>query len=116
MPRLTKKQRAVYDFVDNFIKEKGYSPSYRDISAGLGLSSVASVAEHINNLVALGALKKSDGSAHSLEVIDFTHPETVALFKNKLLELSVAEDKAKDIETLKRAAVILDLDLEEEQA
>ena len=115
MARLTKKQRAVYDFIDEFIKEKGYSPSYRDISAGLGLSSVASVAEHINNLIALGALKKSEGSARSLEVIDFTHPETVALFKNKLLELSVDPARAKDTETLKKAAQILELELEEQK-
>lgn len=112
MTRLTKKQRAVYDFIDNFIKEKGYSPSYRDISAGLGLSSVASVAEHINNLIALGALKKSEGSARSLEVVDFTHPETVALFKNKLLELSVEKNQS-DIDALQKAAAILDLDLEQ---
>ena len=67
---------------------------------------------HINNLISLGALKKSEGSARSLEVIDFTHPETVTLFKNKLLELSVEKGKESDIETLKRAAVILDLELD----
>lgn len=112
MPKLTKKQLAVYNFIDTFIKEKGYSPSYRDICSGLGLSSPASVAEHINNLIALGALKKSDGSARSLEVIDFTHPETVALFKNKLLELSVEKNREKETEILKRAANILELELD----
>lgn len=112
MPKLTKKQLAVYNFIDTFIKEKGYSPSYRDICSGLGLSSPASVAEHINNLIALGALKKSDGSARSLEVIDFTHPETVALFKNKLLELSVEKNREKETEILKQAANILELELD----
>ncbi len=112
MPKLTKKQLAVYNFIDTFIKEKGYSPSYRDICSGLGLSSPASIAEHINNLIALGALKKSDGSARSLEVIDFTHPETVALFKNKLLELSVEKNREKETEILKQAADILELELD----
>ncbi len=111
MPRLTKKQLAVYNFIDEFIKEKGCSPSYRDICAGLGLSSVASVAEHINNLIALGALKKSEGSARSLEVIDYTHPETVAIFNTKILELAADGDKQTEIDILHRAAQILDLDL-----
>ncbi len=111
MPRLTKKQLAVYNFIDEFIKTKGYSPSYRDICAGLGLSSVASVAEHINNLIALGALKKSDSSARSLEVIDYTHPETVAIFNSKILELSAEGDKQDEINLLHKAAQILDIDL-----
>lgn len=112
MARLTKKQLAVYNFIDDFIKEKGFSPSYRDICAGLNLSTPATVAEHVNNLIKLGALKKGE-SARSLEVIDIIHSETVALFKNKLLELSVEPDKTADAETLRRAALILDLDLEE---
>ena len=112
MARLTKKQLAVYNYIDEFIKEKGISPSYRDICSGLGLSSVASVAEHVNNLVALGALKKGEGgSARSLEVIDIKHTETVNLFKNKLLELSLDDSKKSDVEILKKAAEILDLDL-----
>lgn len=115
MARLTKKQLAVYNFIDEFIKEKGISPSYRDICSGLGLSSVASVAEHVNNLVAAGALKKGEaGSARSLEVIDIKHSETVALFKNKLLELSLDEARKNDVDVLKKAANILDLDLTQE--
>lgn len=115
MARLTKKQLAVYNFVDEFIKEKGVAPSYRDICSGLGLSSVASVAEHINNLVTLGALKKGEaGSARSLEVVDIKHTETVNLFRNKLMELSLDESRKADAEIIKKAAQILDLDLENE--
>ena len=114
--RLTKKQRQVYDFIDDYIKTYNCSPSYRDIAAGLHLSSVASVAEHINNLVKLGALKKTAGEAHSLEVIDYQHPETVALFNQKITEISTeetSESQHKRIEILKTAAAILDLELEE---
>ncbi|MDO5481036.1 MAG: hypothetical protein Q4F60_01670 [Candidatus Saccharibacteria bacterium] len=114
--KLTKKQRQVYDFIDNYIKTYNISPSYRDIAAGLHLSSVSSVAEHINNLVKLGALKKSDGEAHSLEVIDYRHPETVALFTQKISEISAeekSESQKKRIDTLRLAATILDLELEE---
>lgn len=56
-------------FIDNFISGHGYGPSYREIMRGMGYSSVASVALHIDNLVAKGHLKKRDNSARSLEVV-----------------------------------------------
>lgn len=63
---LTKKQRKTLDFVTTFIEEKGYSPSYREIATGLKLSSVATVAQHIETLVEKGYLEKGNNSARSL--------------------------------------------------
>ena len=71
------------------------------------LRSVASVAEHIDNLVQLGFLKRNAGSARSLEIVDLTFPETTALFKQRL---QYASDSDHDI--LMQAAEILGLDLE----
>lgn len=56
--KLTKKQLAVLNYLQDFTEEKGYSPSYREMMAGLGLSSVSAVAEHVENLVEKGVLKK----------------------------------------------------------
>ncbi len=67
--RPTKKQRELLGFIDSFIKENGYSPSYREIMNGLGYTSVATVALHVNNLIKRGHLKKRDRSARSLEVV-----------------------------------------------
>ena len=91
--KLTKKQLAVLDFLQDFTEEKGYSPSYREIMSGLGLSSVSAVAEHIDNLISKGVLKKVPGAARSLEVLDYKHEETVELFKIKLLTASEEEKK-----------------------
>lgn len=104
--KLTKKQLAVLNFLQDFTEENGYSPSYREIQAGMGLSSVSAVAEHIDNLVAKGVLKKVPGAARSLEVLDYKHEETVGLFKVKLMEASEEERKV-----LVAAAEILGLDL-----
>lgn len=104
--KLTKKQLAVLDYLGDFTEEKGYSPSYREIQAGLGLSSVSAVAEHIDNLVNKGVLKKVPGAARSLEVLDYKHEDTVALFKAKMVDLS-DEDK----KILEKAAQILDIDI-----
>ena len=67
--RPTKKQRELLGFIESFIKENGYSPSYREIMKGLGYTSVATVALHVNNLIKRGHLRKRDRSARSLEVV-----------------------------------------------
>ncbi len=105
--KITKKQQAVLNFLEDFTEENGYSPSYREIMTGLGLSSVSAVAEHIDNMVSKGILKKVPGAARSLEVLDFRHTETVELFKNRLGECTEEERGV-----LVRAAEILGLDLE----
>lgn len=66
--RPTKKQRELLNFIEAFIGEHGYSPSYREIMSGLNYNSVATVALHINSLIARGHLRKRDKSARSLEV------------------------------------------------
>lgn len=66
--RPTKKQRELLTFIEKFIGEHGYSPSYREIMNGLNYTSVATVALHVNNLIKRGHIRKRDGSARSLEV------------------------------------------------
>lgn len=68
----TKKQRELLSFIEAFIAEHGYSPSYREIMSGLKYTSVATVALHVNNLIARGHLRKRDRSARSLEVVKVT--------------------------------------------
>lgn len=68
--RPTKKQRELLNFIEVFIAEHGYSPSYREIMKGLNYTSVATVALHVNNLLKRGHLRKRDRSARSLEVVN----------------------------------------------
>jgi len=67
--RPTKKQHELLTFIEAFIAEHSYSPSYREIMNGLNYASVATVALHVNSLVKRGHLKKRDHSARSLEVV-----------------------------------------------
>jgi SOS-response transcriptional repressor LexA len=67
--RSTKRQKELLDFVDQFIKEHGYGPSYREIMSALGYKSVSTVAIHIDGLIGKGYLRKRDNSARSLEVV-----------------------------------------------
>lgn len=67
--RPTKKQKELLSFIEKFIAEHGYGPSYREIMRGCDYTSVATVAVHVNNLIARGHLTKRDRSARSLEVV-----------------------------------------------
>jgi len=67
--RPTKKQKELLGFIEAFIAEHGYSPSYREIMNGLQYTSVATVALHVGNLIKRGHLRKRDHSARSLEVV-----------------------------------------------
>lgn len=106
--KITKKERQIIEFIESFILENSTSPTYREIASGIGLSSVASVAEHINNLIEKNVLKKTDGEARSLEILDYQHLETVELFKERLITATPEESKI-----LLSAMKLLDLDLPE---
>jgi repressor LexA len=67
--RPTKKQKELLTFIEKFITEHGYSPSYREIMQGLNYTSVATVSLHVNNLIKRGHIRKRDHSARSLEVV-----------------------------------------------
>lgn len=67
--RPTKKQRELLTFIEQFIQEHGYSPSYREIMNGQNYTSVATVALHVGNLIKRGHLVKRGRSARSLEVV-----------------------------------------------
>lgn len=68
--RPTKKQKELLNFIEEFITQNGYSPSYREVMSGAGYGSVATVAKHIDNLIRRGHLKKRENSARSLELTE----------------------------------------------
>ncbi len=71
LPPLTKKQREVLDFIEGFIKDNGYTPSYREIAAGLGLSSPSTVYQHVQALCEKGVINTGDdGAARTIELCE----------------------------------------------
>lgn len=80
---LTRRQKEVMDFLAAFIGERGYSPSYEEIAAGLGLASLATVHKHIQALESKQYLRRNYNHSRSLEVGDryfaeekARHPQT----------------------------------------
>lgn len=101
---LTKKQKELLDYVKQFIDEKGYSPSYREMAVGLGISSVSTVAKHVDNLMVNGYLVKTEGGIRNVEVAGAESKITVDVVDRYAAE---HPEETKNIAVLKRALEIL---------
>lgn len=66
---LTKRQRQVYDYIADFVRSKGYSPSFEEIGGALGLSSLATVHKHVTNLEEKGLIKRDYNRSRSIDVL-----------------------------------------------
>ena len=67
---LTKRQFQVLLFLDRFVQEKGYCPSFDEIGKSLHLSSLATVHKHINTLERKGFIRRDYNRSRSIEVVN----------------------------------------------
>ncbi|MFA5126434.1 MAG: transcriptional repressor LexA [Patescibacteria group bacterium] len=79
MPHLTKKQKQILDYVTEFINTQGFAPSYREIAEYFGLSSTATVHEHIKALEDKGLISSTHKAARSLEITSFRFGKAIEL-------------------------------------
>lgn len=68
MEHLTKRQKEILDFIQEYIASHDYAPSYREIAEFFHLSSVATVSDHIDNLKEKNYLTKDYNEARSLQL------------------------------------------------
>lgn len=68
---LTKKQREVYNYINNYIRRKGYAPTLEEIGIGLGLSSLATVHKHLKHLEEKGVIERKWNRGRSIELKGF---------------------------------------------
>ena len=65
---LTRRQKEALDFIDEFIRDNGYSPSFGEIAEGLGLASIATVHKHLTALESKGYLVRSFNQSRALDL------------------------------------------------
>lgn len=65
---LTPKQKEVLDFIVQYIHDRGFAPSYREIATGLELASPSTVHVHVQALRQRGYLRDSDGDSGNREL------------------------------------------------
>ena len=68
MKELTQKQQAILEYISEFVKEKGYAPSYQDIANSFKFASVASVRTHLELLEKKGFIKR-EGRARGIQIL-----------------------------------------------
>ena len=66
---LTKRQKEILDHIESFIDEHGYAPSFEEIAAAFGYSSLATVHEHLSNLERKGYIRKAYNESRSIELV-----------------------------------------------
>jgi repressor LexA len=66
---LTKRQREILDFLNEFIDQNGYAPSLEEIGRRFGLSSLATVHKHLTNLQEKGFIKRAWNRSRSVELL-----------------------------------------------
>lgn len=66
---LSERQRAILKFVREYINRKGYPPAVREIGEAVGLSSSASVHNHLKNLQEFGFLQRDAAKPRALELL-----------------------------------------------
>lgn len=69
---LYKRQRQIVDFIAQFIQKNGYSPTLQEIATSIGVSSLATVHEHLQALIRKKVIKKFDGAVRGIELVDRT--------------------------------------------
>jgi repressor LexA len=69
MPLLTKRQREILEFLRSFVKEAGYAPSLSEIAWHFGLSSPATVHEHLRALEEKGFIERGWNRKRSVTLL-----------------------------------------------
>lgn len=65
---LTQRQRAILDFIERELRERGYPPSVREIGDAVGLTSPSTVHNHLATLQRLGFLRRDPTKPRAIEV------------------------------------------------
>jgi repressor LexA len=70
---LYKRQRQIVDFIGQYIQKNGYSPTLQEIANSIGVSSLATVHEHLQALQRKKVIKKFEGAVRGIELLDRTY-------------------------------------------
>ncbi|MBU0649710.1 transcriptional repressor LexA [Patescibacteria group bacterium] len=67
---LYKRQREIVDYISQYIQKNATSPTLQEIANAMGLSSLATVHEHIQALVRKGVIRRFEGAVRGIELLD----------------------------------------------
>ncbi len=87
---LTRRQKEVLDFIADFVRDNGFSPSYEEIAAGMKLASLATVHKHIQALELKNYLHRGFNQSRSIELAPrYFQDQKLFAARPKMMPLSV---------------------------
>lgn len=66
---LSKRQKEILDYLEEYLGEHGYAPSFEEIARRFTYSSLATVHEHLENLRRKGYIRKTYNESRSIELM-----------------------------------------------
>jgi repressor LexA len=66
---LTKIQKQIFDYIENFIRVKGYAPSMEEIARHFRYTSLATVHKHLTHLQEKKLIRRKPNSSRSIELV-----------------------------------------------
>lgn len=67
---LYRRQKQILDFIRQYIEKYGFAPTLAEIAEAIGVSSLATVHEHLQALEQKGVIKRYNGAVRGIEVLD----------------------------------------------
>jgi repressor LexA len=71
---VTERQRAILEFLHDYLDEHGYPPTVREIGEAVGLRSPSTVHAHLAQLERAGALRRDPTKPRAIELTDRRRP------------------------------------------
>ena len=66
---LTKRQREILSFLQEYASDHGYAPSFEEIAKHFNYNSLATVHEHLTNLERKGYIKRSYNESRAIDIL-----------------------------------------------
>lgn len=106
MSQLTKRQKAILDFISSYSEKNGYQPSYREMGDAVGLKSPSSVNYQLTQLEDKGHLRRTLGNQRAIRLK--TLPGEPASFTSIAFETGRIMAREEVITGLKKLRVLRD--------
>lgn len=70
------RREAIFEFIKNEVRDKGYPPSVREIGEAVGLTSSSTVHGHLERLEKRGLIRRDPSKPRAIEVVDMESDTT----------------------------------------
>ena len=67
---LYKRQKQILDYLGQYIQKNGFSPTLQEIANALGVSSLATVHEHLETMVKKNVIQRYKGAVRGIEIVN----------------------------------------------